>query len=755
MKKRCKYIYVIILFLTFISFKIDVYANKYLDGELVPDNYIINPKWEEYNNLSDEEKSSWEVIPEKYTYILDDGFVNYSNNGISLQGNIIASSIPSEFDLRNVNGKNYVSPPKYQLNLGLCWAFGSMSALESHFLMTHPLLSYYQDLDHDGIYEDASNVLTFSARQLDYATASSNYILEDIDSYYQYTHVLGAGAYFNSGVVPLLASGISPILDSVWGPYTLDLDPRSITEIYDINNVDYFVTETIDFPLNFNGASQDTINIIKQHVMNYGGVAFYGPAPHVACYNEEYHMVTNDGCESHEMTIIGWKDNYGPNNEGAWLIKNSWVSPNIDSSQPGILYYSMNLAFGYDGYVSSKEKDWDNNYDDYSHSTYTVDRSTSTPIYEVKYDRNSLYSEELKYINFYSYGTNSRFKIYVSNTGKPEDYVEITEVTKAVSGLLVVDIGDIILSDEAFSIKIVCLSGTLSTNVRNYVNAFTDIITETDDVLVEVVYDLDNPVLSSENSISVYANTLNLSIGEQLSLLKVYNSNNEDVTSLFSMSDGIVINNVAHAKITANESFPTDTFTFRIGYGNAYDEFSVELSVIEGIGIGGTGTESSPYIISTIEDLIKINTEDYYLSASYILNNDIDMSICREPDSICYNDGKGWLPIGYDSRHIFTGTFDGNNHTISNLYINKNTSYIGLFGRAKDAVFKNINIFNADVQGYSYTGILAGSITITSTTTRSTIISLNFLFLKFLFGFLMNFSNSFWSCFLGLPFILS
>ena len=41
--------------------------------------------------------------------------------------------------------------------------------------------------------------------------------------------------------------------------------------------------------------------------------------------------------------------------------------------------------------------------------------------------------------------------------------------------------------------------------------------------------------------------------------------------------------------------------------------------------------------------------------------------------------GEGWQPIG-DSSNAFTGQFEGNGFTISNLTIDRSTSDIGLFG---------------------------------------------------------------------------
>ncbi len=90
----------------------------------------------------------------------------------------------------------------------------------------------------------------------------------------------------------------------------------------------------------------------------------------------------------------------------------------------------------------------------------------------------------------------------------------------------------------------------------------------------------------------------------------------------------------------------------------------------------GSGTESDPYIIPDLETLefyrgmINAEGDSKYNSAHYKLTADIDLGGEENP----------WTPIGSGENRAFTGTFDGDGHTISGLYINSNDDVAGLFG---------------------------------------------------------------------------
>ena len=112
--------------------------------------------------------------------------------------------------------------------------------------------------------------------------------------------------------------------------------------------------------------------------------------------------------------------------------------------------------------------------------------------------------------------------------------------------------------------------------------------------------------------------------------------------------------------------------------------------------------------ISSAKEFYEAFTPDYSyakpkfkagsLSAYYVLANDIDMTEFLSATGEGYNGGKGWAPIGgYDDQVYdipFTGTFNGNGHTISGFKYNHPTNVCGLFGRST-GVIKNFKLVGA------------------------------------------------------------
>ena len=102
----------------------------------------------------------------------------------------------------------------------------------------------------------------------------------------------------------------------------------------------------------------------------------------------------------------------------------------------------------------------------------------------------------------------------------------------------------------------------------------------------------------------------------------------------------------------------------------------------------------------------------------YELMNNLDFATSRWGEGASGGDKvtKGWEPIGdnstRDNNSRFTAIFEGNGHTISNLFIDRSsTDYVGLFGYVNEssAALRNIGLLEVNVTGDDYVGGLVGT----------------------------------------------
>ena len=82
--------------------------------------------------------------------------------------------------------------------------------------------------------------------------------------------------------------------------------------------------------------------------------------------------------------------------------------------------------------------------------------------------------------------------------------------------------------------------------------------------------------------------------------------------------------------------------------------------------------------------------------AGYELTKDLDFD--ADADGAAYTKGQGWAPIG-SRTNPYTATFDGNGHTIANLFINEpHTDRTGLFGGiSTNGAVQNLGLINVKV----------------------------------------------------------
>ena len=128
----------------------------------------------------------------------------------------------------------------------------------------------------------------------------------------------------------------------------------------------------------------------------------------------------------------------------------------------------------------------------------------------------------------------------------------------------------------------------------------------------------------------------------------------------------------------------------------------------------GDGKVGNPYIITTAKELKwfrdEVNRGRNNICAKIADNVEvIDMStVCHAADKFQNLEEKSWVPIG-NNNNKYQGTFDGNNKTITNLYINASQLNVGLFGYTYEGTIKNLTFEYANVTNTNnYAGVLVG-----------------------------------------------
>jgi acetyltransferase-like isoleucine patch superfamily enzyme len=129
------------------------------------------------------------------------------------------------------------------------------------------------------------------------------------------------------------------------------------------------------------------------------------------------------------------------------------------------------------------------------------------------------------------------------------------------------------------------------------------------------------------------------------------------------------------------------------------------LVSIPAVGIaafaGGDGSPGNPYQIASCVQLEEVDNNLY---AYYVLTNDIDCS-----DTVNWNNGTGFVPIGKTTdTQEFKGSFDGQGHIITGLFINRPwDDGVALF-QVPYGVVQNVGLVDVNITGNSYVGGIGG-----------------------------------------------
>ncbi|MBT4033635.1 MAG: hypothetical protein HOE61_02675, partial [Candidatus Marinimicrobia bacterium] len=117
----------------------------------------------------------------------------------------------------------------------------------------------------------------------------------------------------------------------------------------------------------------------------------------------------------------------------------------------------------------------------------------------------------------------------------------------------------------------------------------------------------------------------------------------------------------------------------------------------------GNGTSGTEYQIQTLNHLWWLSQNSGKWDKLFEQIADIDMTVTQNWDS-----NAGFTPIGNLSTN-FTGTYDGDDHTIDGLTINTSSAdYIGLFGYIDHSAISNIGLTNVNITADDFVGGLVG-----------------------------------------------
>jgi hypothetical protein len=147
---------------------------------------------------------------------------------------------------------------------------------------------------------------------------------------------------------------------------------------------------------------------------------------------------------------------------------------------------------------------------------------------------------------------------------------------------------------------------------------------------------------------------------------------------------------------------------------------------------GGVGTDLHPYMICSSEQLYNLSQNwATYAASSFRLAKSIDLlpfikanysqNISLPSDYLCWSEGTNWRPLGWNYDEDcnkttpieFSGSFDGNNHSIINLRAeHEEETHIGFFSHwapaNTDQFIRDIKFIQPSLEGGQYIGTLVG-----------------------------------------------
>ena len=166
------------------------------------------------------------------------------------------------------------------------------------------------------------------------------------------------------------------------------------------------------------------------------------------------------------------------------------------------------------------------------------------------------------------------------------------------------------------------------------------------------------------------------------------------------------------ASKTHKEHQSTDDVT---GYCTTCGQFAAQGSLVTESNYSSLNLSADfvgYYAISNSGELYwfanEVNNGNTAINAVLTDNIVVNENVLKANGTLNSTPTYSWTPIG-TSAYNYAGTFDGNGHTISGLFLNNtNKSYVGLIGYANGATIKNVGVIDSYLKGNQYAGGICG-----------------------------------------------